>query len=148
MRVIIAGSDREAVESATSFLKKILDAQGRLDVCVLPIGDQEVGFRYQKGEIALLLGASKELAKEATEEKIKAYKRFLRNLPVKAALVIAPGKDPVLRRAARGFPYTFRWVVPEKPWPGLAALSLEATMAARVAHEIGISSEAIKKAVR
>ena len=82
-----------------------------------------------------------------------SYRRFLRNLPTKTGLVVGYGKDGRIRKVCRGFSYRFRWYDEEHLWPGLRLpvpgkhLELNATAAARIAHELGVSQEVIKEAL-
>ncbi|MEZ0287132.1 MAG: UDP-N-acetylmuramate--L-alanine ligase [Candidatus Paceibacterota bacterium] len=81
-----------------------------------------------------------------------SYRRFLRNLP-KDAVVVGYGRDGRVRKAVKGFKYRERWYDEAHLWPGVRVPQpgihnlLNATAAARVAHELGISQEVIKKAL-
>ncbi|CAN5165602.1 UDP-N-acetylmuramate--L-alanine ligase [soil metagenome] len=90
----------------------------------------------------------------------QAYRKFLGNLPTGVhdspkgkGLVVGYGKDGKIRKAAKGFKYTFRWYDETKLWPGLKLPQpgmhnlLNATAAARVCHELGVSQEVILKAL-
>lgn len=82
-----------------------------------------------------------------------SFKRFLRNLPQKTGIMVGYGKDAHIRKAARGFSYKFRWYDEQHLWPGVSLqfpgkhYLLNATAAARVAHELGISQAVIKEAL-
>ncbi|MBU6389007.1 UDP-N-acetylmuramate--L-alanine ligase [Patescibacteria group bacterium] len=82
-----------------------------------------------------------------------AFKRFLRNLPARTGLVVGYGKDSHIRKIARGFSYKFRWYDESRVWPGLTLRIpgrhnlLNATTAARVAHELGVPQKSIKEAL-
>jgi UDP-N-acetylmuramate--alanine ligase len=83
----------------------------------------------------------------------KSYRRFLRNLPFRKGLVVAYGKDARLRKLCKGFSYRVRWYDEEHLWPGLKLpqpglhYRLNATAAARIAHEIGVSQKDIVDAL-
>lgn len=89
-----------------------------------------------------------------------SYHTFLGNLPsgvhatpTGKGLVVAYGKDARIRKAAKGFKYTFRWYDERQLWPGLKLPQpglhnlLNATAAARVCHELGVPQETILKAL-
>lgn len=89
-----------------------------------------------------------------------SYRRFLRNLPsgVHASprgrgILVANATDPNVRQVTRGFKYAYRFVDPKTTWPGLKLkvpgrhMLYNATVAARVAHELGVSQEIILKAL-
>ena len=84
----------------------------------------------------------------APEQQIKA---FLRLLPYHRGLVVAYGRSGLVRKASRGFQYRFRWYDEKNIWPGLlkntgdAYRALVLTAVARVAHEVGLTQEQIKK---
>jgi UDP-N-acetylmuramate--alanine ligase len=83
----------------------------------------------------------------------RSFRRFLRNLPHRTGTVVAYGKNASIRRVCKGFNYKFRWYSEENLWPGLKLpmpgthYQLNATAAARIAHELGIDQETIKKAL-
>lgn len=83
----------------------------------------------------------------------KSYRRFLRNLPGRTGLVVGYGRDTRIRKVCRGFTYRFRWYDENHVWPGLHLplpgkhLLLNATAAAKIAHELGISSQVIQEAL-
>lgn len=83
----------------------------------------------------------------------QSYHRFLRNLPHQQGLVVAYGRDASIRRVTKGFKYAFRWYDEENLWPGLRLpfpgehLRLNATAAARVAHELGVDQKTILAAL-
>ncbi len=83
----------------------------------------------------------------------QSYKRFLRNLPGKTGLVVAYGRDARIRKVCKSFSYKFRWYDEFHLWPGVTVPQpglhnlLNATAAARIAHELGISHDLIKKAL-
>jgi UDP-N-acetylmuramate--alanine ligase len=83
----------------------------------------------------------------------QSFRRFLRNLPVKRGMVVGYGRDGKVRKAVRGFKYHERWYDEAHLWPGVKVPQpgmhnlLNATAAARVAHELGVSHEVIKKAL-
>jgi UDP-N-acetylmuramate--alanine ligase len=83
----------------------------------------------------------------------QAFRRFFRNLPTHTGIVVGYGRDGKVRKALKGFKYKFRWYDEEHLWPGITLPQpgmhnlLNATAAARVAHELGVSHEDIKKAL-
>ena len=83
----------------------------------------------------------------------KSFRRFLRNLPYRKGIVAAYGKDKHIRKVARGFSHSFHWYDEEHIWPGIKLPQpgthylLNATAAARMAHELGVSQEVIKEAL-
>lgn len=88
------------------------------------------------------------------EEIEHAYRRFLRNLPPKSeGMVIGYGRDGRVRKAVRGFKYRERWYDEAHLWPGIHPpqpgqhMLLNATAAARVAHELGVDHDTIKRAI-
>lgn len=82
-----------------------------------------------------------------------SFRRFLRNLPPHKGVVVGYGRDPHIRKVCKGFSYTFRWYDEERLWPGIHLgipgehNLLNATAAARVAHELGVSHNLIKEAL-
>jgi UDP-N-acetylmuramate--alanine ligase len=83
----------------------------------------------------------------------QSFKRFLRNLPTGKGIVVGYGRDGKVRKALRGFKYKTRWYDEEHLWPGIHVPQpglhnlLNATAAARVAHELGIPHQVIKEAL-
>lgn len=82
-----------------------------------------------------------------------AYRRFLRNLPAGKGMVVGYGRDARVRKVAKGFKYRYRWYDETKLWPGVRPpqpgmhVLLNATAAARVAHELGVSQKVITQAL-
>lgn len=95
-------------------------------------------------------------------------KRLLRTLPVGQKRTTIGWQDrvwsvrcdivvalslPHLRKNARGFKFRFRWIDEKHLWPGLAGRNLPApaaivlTIAAKVAHELGVSSKVIQEVI-
>ena len=134
MRIIILGEKRELVGG---YLKKILGNQHQ----VLQFLESDPGLVSQKAEVVVLTKTS--------AENLKRIRRFLRNLPIGSGIVVAYGRDGTLRRACKGFAYKFRFQDEDNLWPGLKISEsdqlLAASCAARVAHELGYSTEDIKK---
>lgn len=83
----------------------------------------------------------------------QSFRRFLRNLPMHTGIVVGYGRDGKVRKAVRGFKYKTRWYDEEHLWPGIRVPQpglhnlLNATAAARVAHELGIPQQVIKEAL-
>ncbi len=83
----------------------------------------------------------------------QSYRRFLRNLPTRTGLVVGYGKDGRVRKAVKGFKYKTRWYDERNLWPGVRVPQpgmhnlLNATAASRVAHELGVGQEMIKKSL-
>lgn len=83
----------------------------------------------------------------------QSYKRFLRNLTPRKGILVGYGKDTSLRKIARGFKFKFRWYDEAHLWPGVQLaqpgmhLLLNATAAARVAHELGVKQKVIRNAL-
>jgi len=121
--IVVAGAQPQR---AAGFLREIL-AAAEIKAEVVEGIDIAV-----KPEIAVLL--------DATPEQEKLYRRFLRNLPFGMGLVVGYGRSGPLRKATRGFKYRFRWYDEQRLWTGLRLpkeQQLDATAAARVAHELG-----------
>lgn len=84
----------------------------------------------------------------------QSFRRFLRNLPIHAGIVVGYGRDGKVRKAVRGFKYKTRWYDESSLWPGVKVPQpglhnlLNATAAARVAHELGVSQKVIQDALK
>lgn len=83
----------------------------------------------------------------------QAFKKFIRLLPAKEGILIAYGKDPNIRQIAKSFDLKYRFYDEDHLWPGLKLKIpgvhnlLNATAAARVAHELGVDQRTIKYAL-
>ena len=83
----------------------------------------------------------------------QAFKKFIRLLPAKTGILIAYGKDPNIRQIAKSFDLKYRFYDEDNLWPGLKLKvpglhnRLNATAAARVAHELGVEHKIILKAL-
>jgi UDP-N-acetylmuramate--alanine ligase len=83
----------------------------------------------------------------------QSFHRFLRNMTPGKGILVAYGRSKSIRIAAKGFKYRMRWYDENHLWPGLQLQVpgnhnlLNATAAARVAHELGVSQGIIKEAM-
>lgn len=83
----------------------------------------------------------------------QAFKKFIRRLPQSGGILVAFGKDPNIRQIAKSFDLKYRFYDEDHLWPGLKLKIpgvhnlLNATAAARVAHELGIDRKIIKYAL-
>ena len=90
----------------------------------------------------------------------QSFRRFLRNLPSgvhlpakQSGIVVGYGRDARIRKISKGFRFRFRWYDERKLWPGVRVPQpgmkylLNATAAAKVAHELGIETSVITKAL-
>ena len=129
---------------------------GNSQYLVLEADEYDRSFHRFQAKMAIILNIDLDHTDYYTgglPEMEKSYRRFLRNLPVKEGVVVAYGRDGRVRKVCKNFSYKFRWYDEEHLWagvhvpqPGMHYL-LDATAAARVAHELGISHETIKKAL-
>jgi len=123
---------------------------------VLEADEFDRSFHQFKPEIAVILNIEADHLDYYTKglpEIVHSFRRFLRNLPHRTGMVVAYGKDKQIRMASKGFAYKFRWYDETTLWPGLTLSVpgthnlLNATAAARVAHELGVDAETIKEAL-
>lgn len=129
---------------------------GRGSHLILEADEYDRSFHHFSAEIAVLLNLDADHIDYYTKglpEIEHSFRRFLRNLPHHKGLVVAYGKDGSLRKIIKGFKYHLRWYDEQHLWPGLTLLlpgmhnRLNATAAARVAHELGVPQEIIVKAL-
>lgn len=136
---------------------------GQGNILVLEADEFDRSFHHFYPKMAVVLNIDQDHLDYYTggiPEITAAYHRFLRNLPSavhnglqNAGIVIGYGRDGNLRKAARGFKYRFRWydeahLYPgaKPPQPGLI-YRLNATAAAKAAHELGVEHDVIKQAI-
>lgn len=146
----------------TVFVGGTLAAWGRTtligysDWLVLEADEFDRSFHQFKAEMAIILNIDSDhldYYKGGLAEIEHSFRRFLRNLPAKRGLVTAYGRNASIRKVCKGFSYRFRWYDEQHIWPGLKLLIpgkhnlLNATAAARIAHEIGISNKDIQEAL-
>jgi UDP-N-acetylmuramate--alanine ligase len=126
---------------------------GKSDYLVLEADEFDRSFHQFHPEIAVVLNIDLDHTDYYTKglpEIEQAYKRFLRNLPYKKGMVVGYGKDGRIRKLLKGFKYRTRWYDEAHVWPGVRPpqpgmhVLLNATAAARVAHELGVSQAVIK----
>lgn len=124
---------------------------------VIEADEYDRSFHHFYPQIAILLNIDTDHTdyySGGITEIMHAFRRFLRNLPFRKGMVVAYGKDGRIRQVCRGFSYTFRFYDESGIWPGLRLpqpgihMALNATAAARVAHEIGVPQEVILKALQ
>ena len=136
---------------------------GSSEYLVLEADEFDRSFHNFYPQIAVLLNIDKDHTDYYTggiTEIERAFRRFLRNLPSGVhtqsrgkGMVIGYGRDGRVRKIAKGFKLKFRWYDETKLWPGLKlpqpglVYKLNATAAARVAHELGVPHETIVKAL-
>lgn len=136
---------------------------GKSEYLVLEADEFDRSFHQFYPQVAVVLNIDKDHTDYYTgglPEIEKSFRRFLRNLPsgVHATsrgqgTVVAYGRDAHIRKAAKGFKYTFRWYDEQHLWPGLRVpqpgmiYQLNATAAARVAHELGVPQKTITDAL-
>jgi UDP-N-acetylmuramate--alanine ligase len=129
---------------------------GKGDYLVLEADEFDRSFHNFYPQIAVVLNIDLDHTDYYTgglPEIEQSYRRFLRNLPHGTGMVVGYGKDGRVRKISKGFKYKQRWYDEESLWPGVKVPQpgmhnlLNATAAARVAHELGISQEVIKEAL-
>jgi UDP-N-acetylmuramate--alanine ligase len=129
---------------------------GKSKYLVLEADEFDRSFHHFSPQMAVVLNIDLDHTDYYTKglpEIEQSYRRFLRNLPYKQGVVVGYGRDGRVRKVARGFKYHFRWYDEEHLWPGIKLLQpglhnrLNATAAARIAHELGVDQKTIKKAL-
>jgi UDP-N-acetylmuramate--alanine ligase len=129
---------------------------GKSEFLVLEADEYDRSFHQFFPEIAVLLNIDLDHTDYYTKglpEVEHSFKRFLRNLVHRHGMVVAYGRDKSIRKIVRGFKFRFRWYDEKNLWPGLKLLQpgmhylLNATAAARVAHELGVGQKVIRKAL-
>ena len=131
---------------------------GKSKYMVIEADEYDRSFHNFYPQMAVLLNLDADhldYYKEGITEIEQSFKRFLRNLPSlpqPKGLVVAHN-EPRLRKITRGFQYKFRWYDEKKFYPGVKLLipgkhnMLNATAAAKIAHELGVSHKIIKEAL-
>jgi UDP-N-acetylmuramate--alanine ligase len=123
---------------------------------VLEADEFDRSFHNFKADMAAILNIEADhldYYKKGLPEIEHSFRRFLRNLPAKKGLVVAYGKNASIRKVCRGFSYAFRFYDEAHLWPGISLKIpgthnlLNATAAARIAHELGVSHVVIKEAL-
>lgn len=136
---------------------------GSSQYLVIEADEYDRSFHNFYPQIAVVLNIDKDHTDYYTKglpEIEQSYKRFLRNLPsgVHATskgqgVLIGNAQDGRLRKIARGFKYTMRWQSTAEFYPGIHPTQpgkhvlFNASCAARVAHELGITQAVIQKAL-
>jgi UDP-N-acetylmuramate--alanine ligase len=129
---------------------------GKGPFLVIEADEFDRSFHNFQAEAAIVLNIDADhldYYKGGIEEIRHSFRRFLRNLPHRDGLLVGYGKDKNIRQVAKGFKYRFRWYDETHLWPGLKLSIpgkhnlLNATAAARVAHELGVSQEIIREAL-
>ena len=129
---------------------------GKSDCLVLEADEFDRSFHHFQAQIAIILNIDADhldYYKGGIKEIEHSFRRFLRNLPVSKGIVIGYARNASIRKVGRGFNYHFRWYDEQHLWPGLKLLVpgthnlLNATAAARAAHELGVSHKTIKNAL-
>lgn len=137
---------------------------GKSKYLVIEADEYDRSFHNFSARIAVILNIDLDHTDYYTggmDEIEQSFKKFLRNLPssvhvpvAESGIVIGYGRDKHIRKVARGFKYRFRWydeknlfVGARVPQPGNQYL-LNATAAAKVAHELGVDAKTIQKALQ
>lgn len=136
---------------------------GQSEYLVLEADEYDRSFHQFYPQIAVILNIDKDHTDYYTgglPEIEQSYKRFLKNLPSAVhatprgkGRLVAYGKDSRIRKISKGFKYAFNWYDETKLWPGVKPPQpgkhnlLNATAAARVAHELGVDNSTIQKAL-
>jgi UDP-N-acetylmuramate--alanine ligase len=129
---------------------------GKSEYLVLEADEFDRSFHNFHPQIAVVLNIDLDHTDYYTgglPEIEQSYRRFLRNLPHGKGIVVGYGRDGRVRKVAKGFKYRYRWYDEEAVWPGVKVPQpgmhnlLNATAAARVAHELGVSQGIIKKSL-
>lgn len=129
---------------------------GKGEWLVIEADEFDRSFHNFSANLAVILNIDEDhldYYKGGIKEINHSFKRFLRNLPVNDGVVVAYGKDKNIRQVTRGFSYKFRYYNEDKFWPRLHLQIpgvhnlLNATAAAKIAHEIGIDSATIQKSL-
>lgn len=82
----------------------------------------------------------------------KAFKKLLQRVPP-SGIIVANGTDAWLRRFGKGASAKIKWVLPGRPWAGLKLKVagrhnlFDASLAAAMAHELGVKQVTIKLAL-
>jgi len=145
---VFVGGNMAAWDNATRI--------GESQYLVLEADEYDRSFHRFQAKMAVILNIDLDHTDYYTKgiaEIEHSYRRFLRNLPPKQGVVVAYGRDGRIRKVCKNFSYKFRWYDEAHLWPGVhvpqpgAHYLLNATAAARIAHEVGVSHEIIKEAL-
>jgi UDP-N-acetylmuramate--alanine ligase len=129
---------------------------GKSDILVLEADEFDRSFHQFYPEIAIILNIDldhTDCYPGGLPEIEHSFRRFLRNVSKERGIVIAYGRDGHIRKVTRGFKHKLHWYDEKRLWPGLKLqqpglhVVLNATAAAKAAHELGVSSAVIQKAL-
>jgi UDP-N-acetylmuramate--alanine ligase len=110
-------------------------------------------FSYDMAAILNIEADHQDCYAQGLPEIEQSFHRFLRNKKHTPAVVLGYGKSASIRKVVRGFDLKLRWYDENSLWPGLRLgkpglhMRLNATVAAKIAHELGVSTTVIKKAI-
>lgn len=85
---------------------------------------------------------------------VQSFKKFARLLNKRQGTLVAYGDDPLLRKSLAGWKTIIRWYGRKNVWPGLKLsvpgehMLLNATAAAKIAHELHVDKKVINKALK
>lgn len=128
---------------------------GLVNYFVVEACEYDRSFLDIKPKIGVITNIDKEhldYYKGGLPEIKQAFKKFIKQLPEDGLLVVWQ-EDPYVMPLIKSAKCKVKLVSKKKIWPGLNLKvpgvhnQINATLAARVAHEIGINSETIKKAL-
>lgn len=142
---------------------------GQSNILVIEADEYDRSFHNFYPQMAVVLNIDADhldYYKDGIGEIERSFKHFLRKLParyeetVQNKLVLGHKKglvvghnEPRIRKICKGFVYKFRWYSNKEFFPGLKLLipgehnMLNATAAAKIAHEMGISTKVIQDAL-
>lgn len=129
---------------------------GKSKYLVIEADEFDRSFHQFNADMAIVLNIDADhldYYKEGLPEIEHSFRRFLRNLPINKGIVVGYGRNASLRKVAKGFSYKFRWYDEGHIWPGLKLQIpgkhnlLNATAAAKIAHEVGVDSSVIREAL-
>lgn len=129
---------------------------GKLDYIVVEADEYDRAFLSTAPQISVITNIDADHLDSypmGLPEIRQAFKKFIRLLPAKTGILVAYGKDQNIRQIAKSFDIKYRFYDEDNLWPGLKLKipglhnRLNATAAARVAHEIGIDQKIILKAL-
>lgn len=129
---------------------------GKLDYIVVEADEYDRAFLSTAPQISVITNINADHLDSypnGLPEIRQAFKKFIRLLPAKTGILVANGKDQNIRQIAKSFDLKYRFYDEDRLWPGLKLKipglhnRLNATAAARVAHELGIKQKIIIKAL-
>lgn len=129
---------------------------GKLDYIVLEADEYDRAFLRVAPKVSVITNIDPDhfdTYRNGLPEIRQAFKKFIRLLPKTEGILVAYGKDPNIRQIAKSFDIRYRFYDEENIWPGLKLQipglhnRLNATAAARVAHELGVNHQIIKRAL-